>query len=83
MSKVLKWVGSKALDGVKATGSAIGKEIDKSMEESKRKRMIYKDAYQQALKEERENLKHIQDEALRKKAREDAKRKVRGVKKDA
>jgi len=78
LSKVLKWVGNKALDGIQAGGKAIGTEIDKQIEESKRKRAVYKDEYDKALKRERESIMRDRDNAIREKARVDAKKRTRG-----
>ncbi len=75
---ILKWMGSKTLDGVKAGGNAIGKEISKSVEEQKRKNAVYKEEFKKAEQEERIKLKIDKDDVLRRKAREDARRKVRG-----
>lgn len=71
-------MGNKALDGVKAGGIAINKEIDKSLEEKKRKDAIYKEEYEKTLKEEKGKLQTEQDLELRKKARKDAKKRIRG-----
>lgn len=74
----LKWVGSKALDGVKAGTGAIDKEISKSVEEQKRKNAVYKEEYEKTLKKEKMNKKLEQDNEIRKRARRDAKNKIKG-----
>lgn len=69
VKKVLKFLGGKTLYVAKAGSNAINVELNKRTDEKKRQDAIYKEEYEKAFREGK-------DEALRKKAREDAHKKL-------
>ena len=71
--KVLSWMGGKVVQGAKAGAGAINTELKKSMDESKRKKAIYKEEYDNTFRLE-------QEKTIREKAREDARKRARGKK---
>jgi len=75
--KLLSWMGGKALDGASAAGRGINAAISKSLEEEKRKKQVYKEEYQKALNEEKAKKRVEDDEAIRNKARLDARKRMK------
>jgi hypothetical protein len=68
--KILMWMGSQTVKGLKAGGQAINKEIKKGLEERNQKNAIYRTEFEKA-------KKHEEIRALRKKAQRDAKRSIK------